>query len=298
LNLLRALDVLLRTRSVTIAGQRLGITQAAASNALRRLRLHFGDPLLVRAGTKLVATPLAVALESQATEAMAAVSRVLRPEEFVAARARAQVRIATSDHVDAVVLEPLAKLLVSDAPGLSLFVEGISRDASARATRGEVDWVLAPRTHVSAPLHVTRLLEEPYVVVMRRDHPAGRERLTAAAFAGLTHVIVAPAGGEAQTVVDVALAGRGLVRAIARVVPVFSQALLLVAESSLVTTMPRSMAARYADRLGLRLARPPFSLPSVRIDLAWPDRIHSDPLHKWLRQRVLEVARRELAALA
>ena len=47
LNLLRVFDAILRLRSVTAAGEELGLTQAGVSNALARLRNLLGDPLFV-----------------------------------------------------------------------------------------------------------------------------------------------------------------------------------------------------------------------------------------------------------
>src|SRR5262245_61018940 len=62
LNLLRVFDALLITRSVSAAAQRLRLSQPATSAALARLRANFGDPLLVRKGNRMSATPLAEGL--------------------------------------------------------------------------------------------------------------------------------------------------------------------------------------------------------------------------------------------
>ena len=56
LNLLRALDVLVRERNVTRAGRALGLSQPAMSNALTRLRVLTGDPLLVRSPDGMLPT--------------------------------------------------------------------------------------------------------------------------------------------------------------------------------------------------------------------------------------------------
>jgi hypothetical protein len=56
LNHARALHHLLEQANVTRAAHKLGITPAAASNALQRLRVDFGDPLLVRSGRTLART--------------------------------------------------------------------------------------------------------------------------------------------------------------------------------------------------------------------------------------------------
>lgn len=47
---LRLLAAVLEHRSVTRAGERLGLSQPAASRAVAHLRRALGDPLLVRAG--------------------------------------------------------------------------------------------------------------------------------------------------------------------------------------------------------------------------------------------------------
>ena len=77
LNLLVALDVLTETGSVTVAAERLGVTQSAMSHTLRRLRVLLEDPLLVRSGTGMVLTPRAEALREPVRSALSAVGRAL-----------------------------------------------------------------------------------------------------------------------------------------------------------------------------------------------------------------------------
>ncbi|WP_234818670.1 LysR family transcriptional regulator [Sinorhizobium fredii] len=50
LNLVRVFDALLRERSVTRAGDRIGLSQPAVSAALNRLRHALNDQLFVRRG--------------------------------------------------------------------------------------------------------------------------------------------------------------------------------------------------------------------------------------------------------
>jgi hypothetical protein len=63
LNLLVALDALLREANVSRAAMRIGLSQPAASHALQRLREVLGDPLLVRTGARMELTPRAQALD-------------------------------------------------------------------------------------------------------------------------------------------------------------------------------------------------------------------------------------------
>ena len=59
LNLLLVFDAILRERNITIAANRIGLSQPAMSNALARLRRVLNDPLFVRAANGMEPTPYA-----------------------------------------------------------------------------------------------------------------------------------------------------------------------------------------------------------------------------------------------
>src|SRR5258707_12489982 len=81
LNLLVTLDVLLAEGSVARAAQRLQLSRSAMSRALARLREATGDPLLVRAGRGLVATPRALELRERVSQLVQDGQAVLRPAQ-------------------------------------------------------------------------------------------------------------------------------------------------------------------------------------------------------------------------
>src|SRR3990167_8640250 len=70
LNLLRAFDAIATEGSVTVAGERIGLSQPAMSNALARLRTLFGDPLFVRTPRGMRPTPFAQQLAQPVREAL------------------------------------------------------------------------------------------------------------------------------------------------------------------------------------------------------------------------------------
>ena len=59
LNLFVVFDAIYSEANLTRAGQIVGITQPAVSNALARLRETFNDPLFVRTAQGMVPTPMA-----------------------------------------------------------------------------------------------------------------------------------------------------------------------------------------------------------------------------------------------
>lgn len=297
LNLLRVLYQLLMHNSVSQAANALGVTQAATSNALRRLRQQLDDELLVRSGRKMVPTKRAEQLRPLVAEAAAAWERALAiPSPFMAEKTNAQIRVATSDHIDAVVLEPLVRTFAKAAPGIELVVEPFSRAAAERLRTGEIDLLIAPRSNLSGDFRVARLLEEPFAVVMRREHPHTAGRLALEEYIEMDHVLVAPGGGIRASV-DMALAAKGLRRRVKRFSAVFSYALLLVANTDFVATVPWSFAQRYSACLKLKLMPLPIRISPVRVDLGWSRRMDRDPMNRWLRQQLIATAQKEIRRL-
>src|SRR4051812_25400565 len=99
LNLLRLLDALLRERSATLAGQRVGLSQPAVSSALNRLRHALGDPLFVRHGNGLVPTPFAEGLAAPLRDALASLESALGAPTFNPAIAARSFRLFGADYL-------------------------------------------------------------------------------------------------------------------------------------------------------------------------------------------------------
>ena len=80
LNLLTALDALLNTASVAEAAQRMHLSPPAMSHTLARIRDALGDPILVRAGRRLVPTPRANALRDPVRKLVAEAKGLLQSD--------------------------------------------------------------------------------------------------------------------------------------------------------------------------------------------------------------------------
>ena len=97
LNLLVALDVLLDERNVTRAAARLGLSQPAVSRALARLRLVFGDALLVEGRGGYVLSARAEAIRPRLRAVLAEVGALLAARAFDPATAGGRLRLMTPD---------------------------------------------------------------------------------------------------------------------------------------------------------------------------------------------------------
>jgi DNA-binding transcriptional LysR family regulator len=290
LNLLPALDALLRAGSVTGAARQLGLSPPAVSHALSRLRRRLGDPLLVRAGRRMVLTPRAEGLKARAAAAHAEAAALLsQPVAFVPERLERAFVIHASDNVLAVLGAALHRV-TSAAPGVALrFVPNLPGDAD-ELREGRADLAIGIYGDLPPELRTRPLYTDRFVCALRRDHPAVRGRLTLEAFLALEHVQVAPRGRPGG-LLDATLAERGLSRRVVRAVPFFLSALLLAAETDAVVTLPERVARAMAGRLGLQLVEPPLALPPYTLSLVWHPRMDRDEAHRWLREAVLQAAR-------
>jgi DNA-binding transcriptional LysR family regulator len=292
LGLLATLDALLQESSVSRAGRRLGLSTPATSHALARLRERFDDPLLVRAGRRMVLTPRAEQLKPQVRRAVAEAERVFEePETFEPRALERSFTLSVTDYVMDVIGGALDESLREEAPGVDLrFVPNTLQDAEA-LRRGDSDLTIGIYGDLPPELRTRPALTDRFVCAVRHDHPVIKKRLTLRQYVRLSHVQIAPRG-QPGGYVDQLLADRGERRRVARAVPYFRTALEIVARSDDVLTVSWRLAERYAPNLGLRLLEPPLPLEPYTLSLVWHPRFDADPSHRWLRQRVLEQCQR------
>ncbi|QFZ16589.1 LysR family transcriptional regulator [Saccharothrix syringae] len=290
LNLLITLDVLLDEGSVTRAGERLALSPSAMSRALARLRRATGDPLLVRSGRGLVPTPRALDLRDRVRRLVAEAEEVLRPA--------AELDLATLTRTFALrgsdgFVERFGPALVAsvgrEAPGVRLLFSrkekkslGPLRDGVDLET-GVVERQLPPDV-VGVPLFTDR-----FVGVVRDGHPLATGKVTATRYTTARHVHVSRRG-LTDGLVDEAL--RPAVREVVTVVDGFGAALALARATDLVATVPERHTADLRE--GMRSFELPFRAPSVTVSLLWHVRLDADQAHRWLRDRVIDVCRREV----
>ncbi|WP_428266147.1 LysR family transcriptional regulator [Haliangium sp.] len=291
-NLLVSLDALLREASVTRAAKRVGLTQSAMSHALGRLREHLGDPLLVRAGRRMVLTPRAEALAPRVARLVEDMSQVFAPDEgFDPAELQRAFSLRTTDHVLLVLMPELDALLNAEAPGVDILASSLTDAGPEGLRRGQCDLTIGVFSDLPSDIHEKALFDDRFVCLVRRGHPVAEPGLTLARYSELPHVLVAPRGTP-HGIVDTFLAERGVHRRVARMVPHFLVAPFLVAGSDAVVTMSERLAHKLAPALDLCVLEPPIPLPSYDLSMAWHERQDHDPAHRWLRELMVRAAGR------
>ncbi|MCA9621966.1 MAG: LysR family transcriptional regulator [Myxococcales bacterium] len=284
-NQLRVLDALLRTESTVQAARELGLTQSAVSHTLRKLRVTFDDPLLVRVGRRLRTTERARELRGPLDEAMAATQRVFsRAASFDPKSLSTSFRIVASDYAEVVLLPALLRGLDAEAPGVDVVISSAGDASEDVVQSGRFDLFLGVVYRERAGL-LHRTLHRDRFVCVSRAEGSGR-RMTRSRYLAARHVLVSPRGLPGG-VVDEHLAAKGERRRVVCVTPTFQTALALVAETGLVTTIPERLvrASPLADLL--RIERPPLDLPELRLGMLYPASRQNDASHRWLRERLV-----------
>ncbi len=286
LNLLVAFDTLMTERGVTRAGRVLGITQAAMSNTLRRLRDIFDDPLFVKTGLRMEPTARALELAEPVRRALREVRSALSQERFDPSRSGYMFRIGMVDYAAAMLLPVLLPFLQREAPGVTLELVDIGADEESSALEsGTVDLVLSRFQWVPPKVLLHRFFQTRYVCICRPDHPLVGDVLTLEAFLQARHVHYFPRG-MTTTVVDEALAAMGLKRDIQARLYSLSLVPFMVAESDLLAIMPEVSARYVAEPLGLKILSIPVETPNLRLAIAWHPRSDRSPPNIWLREQV------------
>jgi len=291
LNLLVALDALLREASVSRAADRLGLSQPAASHALRRLRELMDDPLLVRSGARMELTPRAEALREPLAAALAQVEALFAEEAFDPARSRRRFVAMIPDMVSSVILPELIARVAAEAPHVRLKLTPFRSPGMVTPEVARVlDLVISYQGHDFANFHRERLYLDTDALAVRRDHPLGNGLSSFEGFLAARHVAVI-GRGEMVDSVDVWLEGEGLRRDVVLAVPSYLQALQVAAHSDLVAFAPSRLIAAVGAGLGVVRVDPPLD-PGVDEQLLfYPTRRRADPASVWLRRLVHAVAR-------
>ncbi len=290
LNLLPIFVALIEERSVTRAAERLGMTQPALSNALRRLRETLQDQLFVRERYGLQPTPIALELAPGIADALAKLDdAVLGQQDFDPARAERLLTIAPNGYVEFVLVPAIVARLAVVAPGIRLRLTPYGNDVvETGVVSGTTAMVLGRIVDPPDNLVVQHLMDDGLACVVRADHPAIGARISRAQFEAMKHVNVMPPG-RLRAGLFQALAQQSLKRDVAISVTNFFAVAEMVAVTDHIATLPSLICRRLAQDPRLKILPAPADLGTFPVEMAWHVRYRHDPAHRWLRATIAAV---------
>lgn len=288
LNLLRVFQAILDERSLTRAGQRLGLSQPAISYGLGRLRLMFDDPLFVRASDGMMPTPTAQQLAQPVGRALAAIREALRHgEQFDPASSSREFRLSMSDVGEQVFLPPVCEVLQTVGPHLRLEASQVPIDDVAEHLRlGKLDFAIGNLPALRSTTHHALLFHESYVC-MTRKRPKLPRKMSREAFLSTGHVAVV-SNESSHRQIDSLLRAEGITRHIAVRVPHFTVVPQILLRTDWMVTLPLRVAQFFNERDQFALFTLPVATPQVDVTVHWHETFDNDDGNRWFRELLIE----------
>lgn len=285
LNLLKTFLAIWEHRSLTVAADRLHLSQPAVSHALRRLRDVFDDPLFVRGATSMEPTDAAIRLHGPIEHALVTIHGALMMySHFEPKTVERTFRISMSDMSQLYVLPTVMVVLAREAPNIRLEVHQMPIEQLGMALRkGDIDIALGYLVEPSEECIYEGLLEDEFICLLRKDHPLQADELSVEDIRALRYVHVSSNITGHGLTADTAFRKADIQREIALKVPNFTIAPEVVATTDLALILPRAIATHINRNQGYRLLRLPIELPSISVGLYCHSRFLSDAGIAWLR---------------
>jgi LysR family nod box-dependent transcriptional activator len=290
LNLLVALDALLREKSVTNAGRRVHLSQSAMSGALARLRHAFNDDLLVAGRGAMTLTPLAEGLVEPVAAILRDTQETLSAHvRFEPSTSRRTFTIAASDYATTVLLGEAVREMNAQAPHVTLVILQL-RDRLEELDDLDVDVCILPQSIVPPARPHELLFRDTFTCLVWRDNTDVGDRLTVDQFTTLGHVVVT-FHDDCTTRDDDRFAPRiGLERRAEIVVPNFHALPSLIVGTNRIAIVQKRLATKLASSHHVRVVGLPVPIPPLEEAMLWHPRFERDPAHLWFRSVLKRVA--------
>lgn len=285
LNLLVALDAMLKARSISRAAEALHITQPAMSNALARLRAYFGDDLLVPVGRKMALTPRAETLQEAVRDVLLRVDATITAlPQFDPAQSERWFRLFLSDYTSLTLIPHLLTLAARASTSLRFELLPQVDQPQRALERGEADLLVMPAIYCAPNHPLDILLEEAFccVVWQGSDH-ARQGSISQVAYAAAGHVVMQPPGSSQPSFETGQMQVLGLVRRVQVSAFSFVTAAAAVVGTERIATVHLRLARQLGRSLPIAVLPLPVAMAPMQQAMQWHKYRSQDPGLVWLR---------------
>lgn len=292
LNLLVALDVLLREKNVSVAAERVHLSQSAMSGALSRLREYFEDDLLVSSGRKMVLTARGQSLVEPVRNALLQIRLTITSKPvFEPAKSDRKVRLLASDFMIRIAICRALRAIAAEAPNMLFDLVALESEPWEWLERGDVDLLVNAEQYVSPHHPTTLLFKEDYVVVGWADNPHFGAQIDMETYVKLGHVTVFHGKGRHATYSEWYSRVTKVAHHVEVVAPSFSDVPYLLVGTNRIATMHRRLAEMVCKVLPLKVAPVPFKIPKINMVAQWHSVNAKDPALAWVVSHLKEACR-------
>jgi len=291
LNLLVALDVLLKERSVTRAAETLNLSPSAMSNSLARLREYFDDELLVQIGRKMELTPRAENLQETVRDLLLRIDSTLAaPPAFEPHASDRMFRIFASDYTQMVLAPAMMTLAAQQRSTVRFEFAPQVTEPHRYLERGEADLLIIP-TGFMSPDHPREVLyREGFVCMVWRDSPLASGELSFDRYVAAEHVVMQPGSGRSDAFEGWFLKRYGITRRVAVLTYSFVTLPALLVGTDRIATVHERVARRLVGAWPLEIRPTPMKIDPMEQAMQWHKFRTNDPGLSWLRGLMVEAA--------
>lgn len=291
LNLLVALDILLEEQNITRSAERLHLSQSATSGILSRLRAFFEDDLLVQIGKKMQPTPFALELQGPVAGVLATVrGSIIGKKANNPEQSERHFKIIASDYIIQVLLSQMVIEVAKSAPRVTFeFLSPFAHEISILA-KGGADMMMAPEAVMLDTYPSTPLVSDELVCIADINNSLIGDELSFEQFSSLGHVSVGFARASHLSIEPWLIETMEINRRVEIITNDFSTMIYTLLNTKRIAILPRHFADVHAQRGAIKIVKLPFKSPPLRESMMWHPTLENDPMHRWLRQRILECA--------
>lgn len=288
LNLLKIFESIYQEQNMSRTAEALHITPSAVSHALKRLRDYLGDPLFQRSNNRMLPTPACQRMAPLIIDNLSRLRQILQHwGEFQPLQSQHHFRLGIHYALEPSILPRLAKKLAQLAPNATFSSIKVDRENLTRELgTGHIDLAFDVALPIKPPVLHTKLIDDRFCVLMRKDHPL-ESQLTQSNYFSAKHIGVSnrPSGAAAE---DILFQQQGLSRNIAIRCQNYYAAKAMVVESDYLLTVPYELAKQLMEGMqttqALVLKDIPIPMAHIETHLYWHKNTQDDEALSWFRQ--------------
>lgn len=292
LNLLYPLDALLRAPTLTRAGSMIALSQPAMSIALRKLRDHFRDELIIYGNGEPRLTPLALELRPRVSRLLREADATLSPRApFDPAVSQRTITLSAPEAIEILFLSRVASNLLREGPSLDVRLIPFDHTSTDALFARGADVAVVAETMLTPSLRSLPLFASRLSCLVWEDHPTIGDSMSVEEYRAARHAGLAPA------LEQVALLGRAMHPLVARrqvVARTERYATLpnLIVGTDMVGTMNSALAQYLAYHYPLRVVPLPVAAEPVMLFAVWEQHRDDDPMIRWTARHLAELGNR------
>lgn len=271
---------------MSIAAERLEVTQSTVSHSLSKLRKILGDPLFVRSGQGLTPTETALALKAPVLNVLDSLQSLTDLRPFTPQSEKMHFVVAANDMQRDLIFPRLLHAAWNDNIDLTMELRPSGVPSVGFLRDARCDLILTPLPPDAPDLIQIRLFSGDMKVFY--DASKRQPPKTLKDYLESEHVAVQFALGGSS---DEVIVSQELSAPVKSKVSVSNFAGIppFLKGTPLLTTQLEFMAETSLHELAM--ADIPFNADQVSVFMVWHQRSSNDPAHKWLRDQILKISR-------